>query len=116
QIARRSQLPGPDDTVAQPTGAVDRRIAFPYDEVGRQVVQQPTVARPKGALFRRAHRGNLVDDARAFGGRQDVARRRRIEHSQRDVGAVADVAEELQHALAAVQLHHRGLDVDDVGT
>ena len=31
------------------------------------------------------------------------------------LGAIADVAEELQNAVTGVQFHHRGLDVDDVG-
>ncbi len=45
---------------------------------------------------------------------QHVARGRGVEHAERDVGAIGDVPEEVQHALAAMCLHHGGLDVHDV--
>ena len=48
-------------------------------------------------------------------GREHVARRRRVEHPECDVGAVGDVLEEAQHAFAAVHLHRRRLQVADVG-
>ena len=69
---------------------------------------------PERALFRGADGRNLVVDPRTLGGRQHIARGRRVEHAERDVGAIGDVAEEAQHTLAAVGLHHRRLDVDDV--
>ena len=48
-------------------------------------------------------------------GGEHVAGRPRVEQAERDVGAVGDVLEEPQHALAAVDLHRRRLQVADVG-
>ena len=115
EISGRAELRGPDDAGAQPTRAVHRRVALPDHQLGRQVVQQVTVSRPKRALLGGADRRDLIDDPRALRGVEDIARGRRIEHAQRDVRAIADVAEELQHTVGGVQFHHRGLDVDDVG-
>jgi hypothetical protein len=78
-------------------------------------VQQTAVRRTERALLRSADRGDLVVDARAFGRRQYVSRRRRIEHAQSNIRALTDVFEEPQHAFAAVRLHHRRLDIGDVG-
>src|SRR5271169_6324792 len=50
-------------------------------------------------------------NAPAFGRRQYVSRRRRIEHAQSNIRALTDVFEEPQHAFAAVSLHHRRLDI-----
>lgn len=71
--------------------------------------------RQEGALLGGAHRGHLVVDACALGRRQHVARGRRIEHAQSDIRARSHVLEKAEHAFAAVGLHHRRLDVDDVG-
>jgi len=77
-------------------------------------MQHATARRPEGALLGGAHRGHLVINPCALGRGQHVARRRRIEHAQSDIRARSHVLEKAQHAFAAVGLHHRRLDVNDV--
>src|SRR5829696_4791568 len=93
QIAGRAKLRRSDDPGAQPAGAVDGRIALPDHQVGREFVQHPAAGGPEGALLGGADGRDFVVDAGTFGGIQHISGRRRVEHAQRDVGAVGDVLE-----------------------
>src|SRR5258705_12481845 len=97
QIACRAELCRTDNPGTQPAGAVDSRIALPDHQFGRELVQHPAAGRPKRALLGGADGRDLVADACAFSGSQNVSGRRRVEHAQSDVGAGGDVAEELKH-------------------
>ena len=66
-------------------------------------------------FLHRAHRRDLVRDLRDLFRGEHVAGRPRVEQAEGDVGAVGDVLEEAEHALAAVDLHRRRLQVADVG-
>ena len=116
EVAGGAELRGSDDSLLQPPRLVHDRVALPDDEVGRERVGGLAAPGLEGAFLGGADGGNPVrDQSHVFRG-EHVAGRRRVEHAESDVGAVGDVLEEAQHALAAVHLHRRRLQVADVGT